>query len=82
MKWLNIKEKLPEINYENKQSFVRVLATDGVSVEIATYRDIFNHDEKGKPIKQGYVLSACCRDCGFAYLHKITHWMKIPELPN
>lgn len=73
MKWISVKDRLPEIAYENQKSFIRVITWDGKKVRELSYRHISQHDKV----------------CGIFYFRygggkiiSITHWMPLPDPPS
>lgn len=88
MEWISIKDKLPEINLENKKANITVLGYDGNRIWYLTFTYLykFNIDatsNKPTTITTGYIFHTYCPKCDCSHVKKdITHWMYIPEPPK
>lgn len=77
MKWINVKDRLPQVYTSKKKPFTRVLATDGKKIWDARYRFLIEAEDI-----HGFFHTFCPFCLDGETLHKITHWMPLPEAPS
>lgn len=76
-KWISVKDQLPNVDYSNKKTSIRVLATDGNQI----FYSVFHHLIKSEGIFG--IFHTFCNDCLHGEIIKnITHWMPLPKPPD
>lgn len=85
MEWISVKDKLPVIDYKNKETSKQVLGWDGEKIYLVFYREMFKWDLEAKkpPVKQiKNVFHTFCKKCGGGDEITVTHWMELPKASN
>lgn len=71
MKWISVKDKLPEVDLIKDRTYVISYFEDRDDTEESF--NIAKYDKKG-----WYIITVPC----FQYVIYVTHWMPLPKIPQ